>query len=122
MKLIKEHGLHIVADLYGCDFSYFNNISKKQIKNAFSKIISDNNLHELGSFYYFFSKKESFTAVISLAESHFALHTWPEDKYVSLDIFVCNYSYNQDKNAKKIFKETVKIFLPKKIKKLFIKR
>ena len=122
MKLTKNHGLHIVADFYECNFSFFKGKTKKQIKETFSKIISDNNLHELGNFYYFFSGRDSFTAVISLAESHVTIHTWPEDGYVSVDIFVCNYSCSQDENAKNIFKEIIKIFLPKKIKKLFIKR
>lgn len=122
MRKIKEHGLHIVADAYGCDFSFFDNKNKAQIKNFFSKIISDNNLHELGNFYHFFCGKDSFTAVISLAESHLTIHTWPEDKYVSLDVFVCNYSRNQNKNAKKIYEELIKIFSPLKVKKILIKR
>jgi S-adenosylmethionine decarboxylase proenzyme len=122
MKLIKEHGLHIIADLYGCNFSFFESKSQKQIKNTFSKIISDNNLHELGNFYYFFSGKDSFTAVVSLAESHLTIHTWPEDGYVSLDVFVCNYSYNQNKNAENVFEDILKIFLPIKIKTQYIRR
>ena len=122
MKLMKKHGLHIVADFYGCNFYFFKGKTKKQIKETFSKIISDNNLHELGNFYYFFSGRDSFTTVISLAESHITIHTWPEDECVFIDIFVCNYSCNQNKNAKSIFKEITKIFLPKKIKKSFIKR
>jgi len=122
MKLIKKHGLHIIADFYDCDFYFFKGKSRKQIKMAFSNIILDNNLHELGNFYYFFSGVDSFTAVISLAESHVTVHTWPEDGYVSIDIFICNYSSDQSKNAKKIFKEIIKIFSPGKIKKLLIKR
>ncbi len=122
MKLIKRHGLHIIADFYKCDFSFFKGKSKKQIKMIFSQIISDNNLHELGNFYYFFSGVESFTAVVSLAESHITVHTWPEDEYVSIDIFICNYSSDQSKNAKNILKKIVEIFSPGKIKKLLIKR
>ena len=30
-----------------------------------------------------------FTAVLLLAESHIALHTWPEEAYVAADIFTC---------------------------------
>lgn len=30
-----------------------------------------------------------FTAVLLLAESHIALHTWPEERYVAADIFTC---------------------------------
>ena len=122
MKLKKEHGSHIIADLYGCDFSFFVNKNKREIKTEFSKIILKNSLHELGSFYHFFSGITSFTAIISLAESHLAVHTWPEEEYVSLDIFVCNYSRNQYRNAKNIFKELLKIFKPKKIISKVIKR
>jgi len=31
--------------------------------------------------------------VIVIQESHIAIHTWPEHKYVALDIFTCNTSY-----------------------------
>ena len=29
------------------------------------------------------------TGVILLAESHIAIHTWPEHDYISIDIFTC---------------------------------
>jgi len=29
------------------------------------------------------------TAFVLLAESHIALHSWPEDRYVSFDILMC---------------------------------
>jgi len=115
MKFKKRHGLHIVADLYGCDFSFFTNKNKKDIKKEFSEIILRNKLRELGNFYYFFSGKDSFTAVIALAESHLSIHTWPEDGYISLDVFVCNYYSDKKKYARSIFNNIVSIFSPKKI-------
>lgn len=118
----KVHGLHIVADLYECDFSFFKSKSKKEIKSKFSTIIAKNNLNELGNFYYFFLKNDSFTAVVSLAESHLAIHTWPEDKYVSLDIFVCNYLKNNKDNAYSLFKDLINIFSPQKVVKKNIVR
>ena len=29
------------------------------------------------------------TGVIILAESHISIHTWPEEKYAAIDIFMC---------------------------------
>jgi S-adenosylmethionine decarboxylase proenzyme len=115
MKLNKIYGLHIVGDLYECDFSFFAHKSEKDIKKEFSKIILNNNLRELGNFYYFFSGQDSFTAVIALAESHLSIHTWPEDGYISLDVFVCNYYDNKENDARLLFNDIVNIFSPKKI-------
>ncbi len=30
------------------------------------------------------------TGVLMLAESHISIHTWPEDNYAAIDIFVCS--------------------------------
>jgi S-adenosylmethionine decarboxylase len=38
------------------------------------------------------------TGVVLLAESHCAIHTWPEKSAVTLDVYVCNYG--QDNSAK----------------------
>ena len=32
------------------------------------------------------------TGTVLLAESHLAIHTWPELAYVALDVYVCDYS------------------------------
>ena len=38
------------------------------------------------------------TGTVLLAESHLAIHTWPELAYVALDVYVCDYS--SDNTAK----------------------
>ncbi|MBU4512599.1 S-adenosylmethionine decarboxylase [Patescibacteria group bacterium] len=51
-----------------------------------------------------------------------ALHTWPEDDYVSLDIFVCNHSKDNNGAAIILYKKIVNLFLPKKVGKKVIKK
>ena len=37
----------------------------------------------------FEGKSGAFTALYLLAESHLSIHTWPEHRYVAVDIFTC---------------------------------
>ena len=40
--------------------------------------------------------------MIVLAESHMSLHTWPEKKYVTLDVYVCSYTQDNREKAKNL--------------------
>lgn len=112
-------GLHIL----GAIFSYNRNFLKSldSAKRFIKKIIKKYQLHELGSFYYQFPHG-GFTGVVSLVESHIAIHTWPELGYLTLDVYLCNYSRDNSKIAKLIFQEIAIFFKPSKICKKFIKR
>jgi len=58
------------------------------------------------------------TGVILLAESHIALHSWPEINYVAIDIFTCG----EKTLPYKALEHLKKKFQPKKIKIKEIKR
>ena len=61
---------------------------------------------------------QGLTGVVLLAESHIAIHTWPEINYSAIDIFTCGDDSMPDK-ALDYFK---KVFQPKKTKIRIIKR
>jgi len=42
------------------------------------------------------------TIVFILAESHFSIHTYPENNYISMDIYICNMSTNLEKILEEI--------------------
>lgn len=42
------------------------------------------------------------TIVFILAESHFSIHTYPENNYISMDIYVCNMNVNLEKILEEI--------------------
>ena len=58
------------------------------------------------------------TIVFILSESHFTLHTYPENKFISLDIYVCN----MDINLKKIINEISSVVPFEKVDQRFIAR
>lgn len=118
----KLTGVHIIADLYVCDFRPIMDLDADQIRENISRIILKNSLSELGNYYHFFDAKTSFTAVISLIESHISMHTWPEDQYVSIDVFVCNYTQDKRSNADQVCDELIQLFNPQQHKKRVIYR
>jgi S-adenosylmethionine decarboxylase len=81
-------GLHIVANFSVADankiaeFYSFRNFIDIQIKNfALSKV---------GEVYHNFPGG-GFTGVVCLTESHLSIHTWPEQNYITFDVFLSNY-------------------------------
>ena len=39
------------------------------------------------------------TGTVLLAESHLAIHTWPEHGFVTIDVYVCNYTTDNSAKA-----------------------
>jgi len=106
----------MLVDLYECNFNKLYNHSISDIQKDISELIKNNNLQELRNYYHFFGPG-AISEVISLAESHTTLHSWPEFDYVSLDIFVCNFNRNNKKNALSLYKDLIGFFEPKEIRK-----
>ncbi len=44
------------------------------------------------------------TGAVILAESHLAIHTWPEMGSVTLDVYVCNYTTDNTAKAQALFR------------------
>jgi S-adenosylmethionine decarboxylase proenzyme len=40
--------------------------------------------------------------VVNIAESHIAIHTWPEHGYAAVDVFTCGNNVDPEKAAKLI--------------------
>jgi len=61
---------------------------------------------------------QGITGVILLAESHIAIHTWPEHEYMAVDIFTCGKE-TRPIRALEYLKE---VFQPKQVKIRHIRR
>src|SRR5258705_8325215 len=63
------------------------------------------------------SEGSGFTGCLVLAESHLAIHTWPERQGLTLDVYVCNYSADNSGKARKLFDQLVGHFQPTEVAK-----
>ncbi len=50
------------------------------------------------------------TGVVLLAESHVAVHTWPELGAVTLDVYVCNHGADNQARAERLMAALIEAF------------
>ena len=62
-------------------------------------------------------KPAGVTGTVVLAESHLAVHTWPEVGGVTLDVYVCNFSGDNSRSAHGLFAEVIAAFAPARLEK-----
>ena len=78
-------GKHLIADFYSANNLYDANTAApvmRKAAEAAGATVLDVKLHHFGD-------KCGFTGVVLLAESHISIHTWPENDYAAIDIFMC---------------------------------
>ena len=83
---ITNLGRHIIAEFYNCDSNVLNNIVliENAMINAAVKCgatVVDKNFHMFCPY--------GVSGVVIIAESHLAIHTWPEYGYAAVDLFTC---------------------------------
>jgi S-adenosylmethionine decarboxylase len=55
------------------------------------------------------------TATILLTESHVCIHTWPEQRAVTLDVYVCNFGGDHSTKAQCLMAALLSMFVPKNV-------
>jgi len=106
-------GLHLIGDLHGCrcdtplmrDATALGAFCQQQVTAA--------GLTPVGTLFHGFEEGGGVTGVVVLAESHLSIHTWPETGYVTLDVYVCNYSADNRAKAQALFDGIVAAFHPR---------
>ena len=107
-------GLHILANLYRCggDARYLTDCAA--LRRFCLATIDEAGLTVLGDLFHQFDGG-GITGCVVLAESHVAIHTWPEFRTVTLDAFVCNYSRDNSTRARALADELVALFRPEEV-------
>ena len=65
---------------------------------------------------------DGITGVLLLAESHLAVHTWPELRAVTLDVFVCNFAGDNSHKAHHLVNALVARFEARRVQRQQLSR
>lgn len=117
------NGSHLTSDCYGCSFP-LSDLAK--VTEVCTKAITDNELTIVGESWVKFPDWEGqpggVTGTLVLAESHLAIHTWPETGNVTLDIYVCNFSKDNSQKARRAMDFIIAALAPKRTLENFVRR
>jgi len=105
-------GLHLIGDLYGCSCDERLMLDADFLEAFCKQCVIESGLTIVGSLFHSFGEGGGVTGVVVLAESHLSIHTWPESGYVTLDVYVCNYSSDNRPKAQQLFDSILAAFSP----------
>ena len=117
-------GLHITADLHGCpDDAHLRDAGR--LGAACLAACADAGLEAVAQVFHQFGTAEEpagATGAVVLAESHVAVHTWPELGAVTLDIYVCNFSRDNEGRAEGVYRRLIELFRPQQVERQTLRR
>lgn len=137
MIIFMKRSLHILADLFDCrgENKYFND--KGAVRQKMLRVVKKAGFKIVASRFHKFAgaarsaligsgrgapnkieepDEGGITGVIIVSESHIMIHTWPERRFVNIDVFFCNYTQDNSKKARGVFRFLKTLYRPKKIR------
>jgi S-adenosylmethionine decarboxylase len=106
------HGLHLLADLRDCacalrvlrDGAAMLTLARAACVRAELSVVGES-LHTFAG--------GGYTLALLLAESHVTLHTWPELRSATMDVFVCNHTRDNGDRARAVTEQIMALFAPR---------
>jgi spermidine synthase len=105
------NGLHLIGDLTGCRCDPQWLTDAKRFEEKCVALVNASGLTVMDARFLPFDGS-GYTGTIVLAESHLAVHTWPERLGLTLDVYVCNYSADNSAKARALFESIIAHFEP----------
>ncbi len=109
------NGLHLTADLRGVDPALPLMRDAQSLSTLCRDAVARAGLSGVAELFHRFGAADEqcgITGVVLLAESHLAIHTWPELGGVTLDVYVCNYGADNSAKAEALMAALIAAFSP----------
>jgi spermidine synthase len=110
-------GLHLTGDLFDCSCPAALLTDQEKLSTLCRDATIAAGLTIVDEKYHVFpdwnGEPGGITGAVLLAESHLALHTWPERRGVTLDVYVCNFTDDNSGKAQQLFDELMLAFRPR---------
>lgn len=112
-------GLHIIGDLYNCAPGEYL-CSATHLRKLSIDACRRAGLTVLGEHFYQFDGVDATqaggaTGAVVLAESHLAIHTWPERDQATLDVYVCNVTADNSRKAEQLYQVLIDALQPEEV-------
>jgi S-adenosylmethionine decarboxylase proenzyme len=120
------NGLHLIGDLHDCLCPDSLLLDAPTLESFCVAACQRHGLTVVGRLFHTFRDRTGaaagVTGTVVLAESHLAVHTWPELSSVTLDIYVCNFSGDNSSRAENLFAEVIEAFAPGRLERQAVSR
>jgi S-adenosylmethionine decarboxylase len=111
----RMQGLHLTADLRGCPSAGAAMTEPAALRALCLQAVAEAGLQAVGELFHRFPPPGGVTGVVLLAESHLAVHTWPELHAVTLDVYVCNLGADNSAKAQALMDFLQAAFAPAQV-------
>jgi len=115
-------GLHLTADLRGCAIDRLLMTDPDALRDTCLACVQAVGLTAVGELFHRFPRPGGVTGVVLLAESHVAVHTWPEIGAATLDVYVCNLGADNSPRAEALLDALARAFAPRQVERHALKR
>ena len=109
-------GLHLTADLYQCRCDGAWLTDAQALGRWCLSAVEASGLQAVNHLFHTFEATThgpgGVTATVLLAESHLCLHTWPERRAVTVDVYVCNFGGDHSAKARVLMDSVIALFQP----------
>ena len=124
------HGLHLTADLRDCPVDRAPMTDLDALRTRCIAAVQAAGLQPVGELFHRFAPAPGapadapvgITGVVLLAESHLAVHTWPEIGGVTLDVYVCNLGGDNSARAHALLEALLAAFAPGRVERHALER
>lgn len=96
-------GIHLLGEWYGCPAHTPELTRADALRALCVSAARATGLTVVGDAFHQF-EPQGVTGTVLLAESHLAIHTWPEFGFVTVDVYVCNLATDNSDKAKQLFR------------------
>ena len=123
-------GLHLTADLHGCAAEAAAMTDPGVLRATCLAAVRGSGLSAVGELFHRYAPAPGaaggvpagVTGVVLLAESHLAVHTWPELGAATLDVYVCNFGGDNSARAHDLLERLVAAFAPAEVERHVLDR
>jgi S-adenosylmethionine decarboxylase len=106
----KISGTHIILNGNGVNID-FSKIEMQAIEDFIYTLISNTGMSILWKVFHDFREPAwAFTGIYLLGESHFSIHTFPEDRYITVDLYTCNMTRDYSEDSIQIIHQIIEYF------------